>query len=1151
MHYTSIVKALSQLLVCVLTTFAVCVHAQTPTVIKDINQIGDAGDPSDLVVLGSNYLFVKEDVAHGRELWISDGTTLGTHVLIDIYPGPESSSPTKLTKQTIGGIEKIFFFATTPTNGVSPVERELWVTDGTQLGTEMVINLGGSYSGIVEEAEYLVAPGSTEKIFFFSSDGFVDAAEPWASDGTELGTYRIKDIHPGPALSSSITHVTALPIGVVFGALDASGNNEPWITNADLTDAFKLGDIAATGSSFPSGFEWNASLGLLFFSADDNSTNGRELYKSDLTPMGATLVKNISLSDSMPLNITSVEDRVLFSADIPLEGRELWISDGTEAGTVQLGDINAGSQDSNPSDFIQVGSGVVFAATSSSQGRELFRTNGTNVQLLKDIYPGEDDSSPQQFANVGGEVYFRATTPDEGTELWKTDGTPNGTILVQDIYPGVWSSLPESIVNDGSGAVFYAKNPSISIFKDSGGVTEVVSIADPVNTESSVPKFIGTLGTKVVLEADDGIYGEELWVTDGTEAGTTSLGDILPGPQGNGISEVTDFNGSILFAANDGVHDDELWISDGTSGGTVMLKDISAVPGEGGNPYGMTVLGDIAIFTAYTPDAGYELWKTDGTEGGTVLVKDIFPGIEDEGGEGGGDPNESSPENFIRLGDFIYFVAETEDLGSELWRTDGTEAGTTLVKDIRPGSGSGGPSFLSLFGDILLFTAEDDTHGSELWRTDGTEVGTFMIKDINPGSSDSFPTLITPGDTIAYFVALDETHGRELWKTDGTEGGTVLVRDIYPGSDWSQLREFHAAGDMLYFNATDGTHGQEPWMSDGTEGGTVLIEDLVPGDNFDSSVPSDFVDIDGIVFFTASSPDTGKEVWKYDGVTLEAYDTLPGEEGGEPTDLAVRNGYLFFNSRDLSLGSEPWGVLIDECPEDSAKLEPGVCGCGIVEDAADNDSDGTPNCLETCDNDPNKTEPLVCGCGISDLDSDLDGTPDCNDQCVNDPAKTDPLTCGCGVADADSDSDFTFDCLDLCPSDAGKIAPGTCGCGVTDSDADANGIVDCLFTAEFTDRAALLEAAVKVLKKLDPEKSKKKKKNAREKKNAAKAALEVFDEYFAIQSLNISSANGEDLGALVSKASKKAKKALKIKHEDFKKRKKKAKKALANLLAAL
>ncbi len=139
---------------------------------------------------------------------------------------------------------------------------------------------------------------------------------------------------------------------------------------------------------------------------------------------------------------------------------------------------------------------------------------------------------------------------------------------------------------------------------------------------------------------------------------------------------------------------------------------------------------------------------------------------------------------------------------------------------------------------------------------------------------------------------------------------------------------------------------------------------------------------------------------------------------------------------------------IDGCPYDTAKIDPGICGCDVSDD--DSDDDSVEDCFDGCPYDAAKVDPGICGCGVPDDDTDSDGdlTPDCIDLCPLDPYKVDPGICGCGVPedDTDSDDDSTFDCNDGCPLDSNKVDPGVCGCGVPDdfTDSDGDGIEDCI-----------------------------------------------------------------------------------------------------------
>src|SRR5262249_44109016 len=244
----------------------------------------------------------------------------------------------------------------------------------------------------------------------------------------------------------------------------------------------------------------------------------------------------------------------------------------------------------------------------------------------------------------------------------------------------------------------------------------------------------------------------------------------------------------------------------------------------------------------------------------------------------------------------------------------------SLVKDINP-SGSNDVRYLAAMGGTVFFRANDGIHGSELWRSDGTEAGTYMVKDINPNGANSTPADLTVVGNTLFFSAYDGTqgggpHGVELWKSDGTEGGTQLVEDIYSGSTSSNPRYLTNVGGTLFFSAFDGpqgggTHRRELWKS--TEG-TAANPDLVEAIDLSSgSYPYDLTNVGGPLFFRASDgPEPtqhGQELWKSTDGTADNTELVEDiNTAGESTPHQLTNvgGTLFFAADDGTHGVELW-----------------------------------------------------------------------------------------------------------------------------------------------------------------------------------------------------------------------------------------------------
>lgn len=364
-----------------------------------------------------------------------------------------------------------------------------------------------------------------------------------------------------------------------------------------------------------------------------------------------------------------------------------------------------------------------------------------------------------------------------------------------------------------------------------------------------------------------------------------------------------ELDGFLYFAADDGINGTELWKTDGTSAGTTLVADINQLPPEdpfsfedslGSFPLELTVFNN-EIYFAATTEVGDELWKTDGTEAGTVLVADINPGEAD-----------GVPFHLTEYRGELYFGATTEEFGDELWKTDGTEAGTVMVADIAPEAESSIPTQMYVFEDELYFSAADFPGDVELWKSDGTDEGTQLVADIHPDLLPSFPEAFFEFNSELYFIAADEITpegvlSSHLYKTDGTAEGTerVTVERLTIGftDDLPNIVEFN---DQLYFGGIDAFGQWELYRTTGTPGESELVTDI--GGAFSSS-PSDMVVFDGHLYFAAND-ESGRQLWRTDGGigedgVVERLTSVENENiGSFPTELLEFDGELFFNANN-------------------------------------------------------------------------------------------------------------------------------------------------------------------------------------------------------------------------------------------------------------
>ena len=898
--------------------------AQPAYLVKDIATTGVNALPwfavsSPMVELADAAYFFADDGIHGRELWRSDGTGVGTWMVRDVCPGECASN---LNDELVVYGDRLYFGADDGVHG-----RELWRSDGTDAGTEMVADIWPGHEG--SSPRWLTTDGGAYLLFTASDPAH--GLELWRSDGTGADTSLVLDINPTG--SSSPRALTPWNGAVWFAADDGVHGSELWTSDGDPVNTHLVKDIwpGAESGDYPADqvpqthFETPAPAGpWLLFPADDG-VHGIELWRTDGTEPNTTLVADIQTGPptSGPSYLTSFSGEVFFRASETGYDGELWKSDGTTGGTVLVRDIEPGSDGSSPSGFTIAGGKLFFLAYTSGAGGEIWTTDGSEAgtTMVADIRPGPD-SGVRAFSGLGIEAFgdrllFQADDGTHGLEPWVSDGTEAGTHLARDI-------------NTGTGSAFD--------FWD-GNVLESVAVGD-----------------QALFFAFDDDHGWELWKTDaeGTEAGTTLVRDIdqqhssIPRPVLIELTEMSDAAGTLYLMATDLDHGEELWASDGTAGTTRLVKDIEPTPRYGSVPRELTPLAGRLLFVAW--DGSEErLWTSDGSGPETVaIVSSSTTGPLD-------------PHTLARFGDAVYFSAHDASDHYGLWRSDGTDAGTHPFPEPSPLPSAselaalGDQLFLAIADELwatrgdqattekladvgaaemvpssslLFFAGFDAASGWELWVSDGTPGNTHQVLDLLPGAESSLDLTGAPVVTVprpdkppiaalatrnlAFFAADDGVHGRELWASDGTADGTHLVLDVRPGAAGSEPRYLTVVGDRVFFTADDGVHGEELWVSDGTAAGTFMVLDIADGAA--SSVPASLSRVWGELVFSAWRPDTGRELWRTDGTpagTALIEDINPGSGSSSPEHFTLSGSRLFFTANDGTTGFEPWALPIE------------------------------------------------------------------------------------------------------------------------------------------------------------------------------------------------------------------------------------------------
>ena len=365
----------------------------------------------DLAPVNGRYPFIASAPDAGREAWGTDGTPAGTERLVDANPGLNDSDVSQFFAW-----QDHFYFTASNNAGT----YRLYRTDGTATGTEAITQLFADDG----DAQRLMGAAGNGNQVVFRTQGTTNFVENlWTYDGTTL---------------------TQIRAG--FSTWNLFATDAAVYISGQVTD--------------PAGQQ----LGL-------------ELYRLSDDASDIELVKDIQpgVASGHPIGFREAGGTVFFTAQTTDEGRELWTTDGTAAGTQLLADVYAGSGEfTNGFNLVSLGDALYLIGFTPDTGFELFRADADGVSLVADIFAGETNSNPQELRAVGDSLYFSAATATFGSELYSSDGTAAGTQRILDLHPGEGSSNPSQMTEVG-GRLFFIANDGASGY-------EVWRLGQPVST---------------------------------------------------------------------------------------------------------------------------------------------------------------------------------------------------------------------------------------------------------------------------------------------------------------------------------------------------------------------------------------------------------------------------------------------------------------------------------------------------------------------------------------------------------------------------------------------------------------------------------------------------------------------------------------------
>lgn len=610
------------------------------------------------------------------------------------------------------------------------------------------------------------------------------------------------------------------------------------------------------------------SNGNLYFIANDG-VHGNQLWKSNGTAAGTTMVPIANSNGSLPLNLTDVNGTLYFFDRLSNSGEggdlttNLMRSDGTAAGTSVVTEVF------DPSTLTDVnGTAYFFAYTQDSYSapQDLFKTDGTAAGTVPVATTGVSNSA----TSLNGQLYFM-----EGDGLWTSNGTSAGTYEIATVANYPYPDLQPQVFS-ADGQLFITDGPSLD--SSNGTVGNLTSLQTFNGTQ--IGRVTGFNGAAYFFaDGSNGVTG--LWKSDGTAAGTTLVAN-MPGQNINALpGDLTSVNGALYFeATNSSTGNTDLWRSDGTSQGTI---DINVLLGgaSSGADHEMAAMNGSVYFDASDGFHGDELWRSDGTAAGTYQVAQI-------------NNTQNNAVNYynnsVSIGGETYFNA-TDGTNDGLWKTDGTSAGTVLVSNAPVN-----PVDLTNVNGTLYFAAS-----GAVWKSDGTAAGTVMVDQILSGAN-AYPNTLTAVSNEVYFYAFSYATQDivSLYRTDGTAAGTQAVMQVTAnGAGMSSVLSMANVNGTLFFTSVLSYMGL--WKISSPNGSAISASPFA----WIPPLSTDLTAVNGQLYFIADAGYTsGPEIWETSPTTTTLVEvTSPGSQYDEAgADLYAFNNQLYFSEPAIGAG---------------------------------------------------------------------------------------------------------------------------------------------------------------------------------------------------------------------------------------------------------